>query len=282
VPVWFATQGLAGRLRVRGSELRLGHCGESSKQAEANFGDASLCLTCNILHFLLCGRHRYASIGPTTKGLLVKHSIAALGAAVVLVGSLMIATPSYGTTTSSTATGSSDVDIVDALAYGAGDLASELGTEVGKDLLVSDSFDLDDYRAKAHAASIEVVAAEEQRLKPVIADLRSGDVYRVQRGSAHLGQIVVEHTRAEMDAEGIAPAGLPSAEGSGRCGVAVVCVAYAAVGVHNAAVATAAAAVVVSVALWCGAWTWCGKAAAGDDSTAARERLAVQIVSTVA
>lgn len=211
----------------------------------------------------------------------MKHSTAALGAAAILVGSLIIATPSYGTTTSSTATGPSDVDIVDALAYGAGDLASELGTEVGKDLLVSDSFDLDDYRAKARAASIDVLAAEQQRLKPVLADLRSGDVYRVQQGSADLGQIVVEHTRTTMDAQDIASDGLPSAEGSGRCGVAVVCVAYAAVGAHNAAVATAAVAVVVSVALWCGAWTWCGKAATGDESTAARERLAVQIVSTV-
>lgn len=210
----------------------------------------------------------------------MKHSFAALGVAVILVGSLISASPSSGTT-SVPAAGPSDVEIVDALAYGAGDLAGELGTEVGTDLLVSDSFDLADYRAKAHAASNEVLAAEQQRLKPVLADLRSGNVYRVQKGSADLGQIVVEHTRAEMDAEGTAPAGLPSAEGSGRCGVAVVCVAYAAVGVHNAAVATAAAAVVVSVALWCGAWTWCGKAAAGDDSTAARERLAVQIVSTV-
>lgn len=211
----------------------------------------------------------------------MKHSLAALGAAVILVGSLMSVSPSYGTTTSSTAAGPSDVEIVDALAYGAGDLANELGTEVGKDLLVSDRFDVDDYRAKAHAASVEVLAAEQQRLEPILADLRSGNVYRVQKASADLGQIVVEHTRATMDAQGTTPDGTPSAEGSGRCGAAVVCVAYAAVGLHNAAVATAAVAVVVSVALWCGAWTWCGKAATGDESKAARERLAAEIVSTV-
>lgn len=211
----------------------------------------------------------------------MKHSFAALGAAVLLVGTLLSASPSSGVTISPTSTGPSDLEIIDALAYGTGDLARQLGTEVGSDLLVSDSFDLDDYRAKAHEAGIEVLAAEQQRLQPVLADLRSGDLYRVQRASAELGQIVVKHTRDQMAAQGIAPTELPSAEGSGRCGAAVVCVAYAAVGVHNAAAVTAAVAVVVSVALWCGAWTWCGKAASGDESTAARERLAVQIVSTV-
>ncbi|WP_141718960.1 hypothetical protein [Curtobacterium sp. ER1/6] len=225
--------------------------------------------------------HRYASISPIVKGLSLKHSIPVLGAVAVLLGSLLCASPSYGATASPMTDGPSDVEIVDALAYGSGDLASRLGTEVGKDLLVSDSFDLGDYRAKAHAASVEVLTAEQSRLEPVLADLRSGNVYRVEKASAKLGQIVVEHTREQMNARDVGPADFPSAESSGRCGAAVVCVAYAAVGVHNAAVATAAVAVVISVALWCGAWTWCGRAATGDESTAARERLAVQVVSTV-
>jgi hypothetical protein len=211
----------------------------------------------------------------------MKHSLGGLAAAVLLVGSLVSANPSNAAAEPSAASGPSDVEIINALAYGAGDLAGQLGTEVGSDVLVSGSFDVVDYREKARAASAEVLAAEHRRLEPVLADLRSGDVYRIQEASEELGEIVVDHTRQQMDAEGVDSADLPSAEGSGRCGVAVVCVAYAAVGAHNAAVATAAAAVVVSVALWCGAWTWCGKAATGDESEAARERLAVQVASTI-
>lgn len=223
----------------------------------------------------------YASLDALTKGNAMKHSLTGLAAVVLLVGGVVGATPSHAAADPSAKPGPSDVEIVDALAYGAGDLARQLGTEVGSDVLVSSSFDVEDYRVQARAASTEVLAAERKRLDPVLADLRSGNVYRAQEASEKLGQIVVDHTRQQMDAEGVDPADLPSAEGSGRCGVAVVCVAYAAVGAHNAVVATAAAAVVVSVALWCGAWTWCGKAATGDESTAARERLAVQVASTV-
>lgn len=229
------------------------------------------------LHLL----HMYASLGTTTKGGVMKHSLAGLTAVVLIVGGVVGVSPSHAATDSSATSGPSDAEIVEALAYGAGDLARQLGTEVGSDVLVAGNFDVEDYRAKARAASAEVLAAERQRLDPVLADLRSGNVYRAQEASQELGQVVVDHTRRQMNAEGVDPADLPSAEGSGRCGVAVVCVAYAAVGVHNAAVATAAAAVVVSVALWCGAWTWCGKAATGDESAAARERLAVQVATTI-
>lgn len=208
------------------------------------------------------------------------HSLASFAAAVLLAGSLVGTSPATGAP-SSVAAGPSDVEIVNALAFGAGDLAGRLGTEVGTDVLVSDDFDVDGYRAKARAASSEVLSAEKERLQPVLQGLRSGNVYRVQTASAELGAIVVDHTRKQMEAEGVDPAALPSAQGSGRCGVAVVCVAYAAVGAHNAAIATAAVAVVVSVALWCGAWTWCGKAATGSESAAARERLAVQVASII-
>jgi hypothetical protein len=211
----------------------------------------------------------------------MKHSFTGLAAVVLLVGGMIGGNPSHATAEASVTRGPSDVEIVDALAYGAGNLARQLGTEVGSDTLTSGDLDVEDYRAKAHAASREVLAAERERLDPVLSDLRSGNVYRAQEASEELAQIVVDHTRQQMNAEGVDPVDLPSAERSGRCGVAVVCVAYAAVGLHNAAVATAAAAVVVSVALWCGAWKWCGKAASGDESTAARERLAVQIASTI-
>jgi len=211
----------------------------------------------------------------------MKHALSLLATVALLTGGLVGMSPSHAAAEPSAKPGPTDVEIVDALAYGAGDLARQLGTEVGNDVLVSGGFDVEDYRVKASAASREVLAAERQRLDPVLADLRSGNVYRALSASEKLGQIVVEHTRQQMNAEGVDPADLPSAEGSGRCGVAVVCVAYAAVGLHNAAVATAAAAVVVSVALWCGAWTWCGKAATGDESTAARERLAVQVAATI-
>lgn len=211
----------------------------------------------------------------------MKHSLTGLAAVVLLVGGALGAQPANAAAEPVATSDPSDVEIVDALAYGAGDLARQLGTEVGSDVLVSGRFNVEDYRVKARSASEEVLATERQRLEPVLTDLRSGNVYRVQEASEKLGRIVVDHTRQQMNAEGVDPADLPSAEGSGRCGVAVVCVAYAAVGLHNAAVATAAAAVVVSVALWCGAWTWCGKAVTGDESKAARERLAVQVASTV-
>jgi hypothetical protein len=222
----------------------------------------------------------YASVSENDERNALKHSLTALAAPVLLVAGLLGTSPSSAAH-AATAGGPSDAAIVEALAYGAGDLAHQLGTEVGVDVLVSDGFDVGGYREKARAASTEVLAAEQDRLEPVLQDVRSGDVYRVQAASAELGEIVVDHTRQRMDAEGVVPADLPSAEGSGRCGAAVVCVAYAAVGVHNAAVATAAVAVVVTAALWCGAWTWCGKAATGAESVAARERLAAQIVSTI-
>ena len=175
----------------------------------------------------------------------------------------------------------SDAEIVSALAYGAGDLAGRLGTEVGRDLLVSQSFDVERYRTTSRQASVELLTAEKQRLRPVLRGLRSGDPYRVHESFSSLREIVVEHTRRQMKAEGSDPADREAMNTSGRCGFAVVCVAYAALGVHNAAVLTAAAAVVVSAALWCGAWTWCGKAGSQAENAAAQERLARNIASTI-
>jgi hypothetical protein len=211
----------------------------------------------------------------------MKHSLAVLTAMALVLGGVVGMSPSRASAEVVATKGPTDLEIIDALAFGAGDLARQLGTEVGSDVLVSEEFDVQDYRVKTRAASAEVLTAEHQRLAPVLADLRSGNVYRAQAASEQLGQIVVGYTRQQMEAEGVDLAALPSADGSGRCGVAVVCVAYAAAGVHNAAVATAAVAVVVSVALWCGAWTWCGKAATGVESSAARERLAVQVASAL-
>jgi hypothetical protein len=51
MPDGSAAQGLARRLRGRGSELKLSHRDESSKQAEANFGDN---LTMPDLQYLAC------------------------------------------------------------------------------------------------------------------------------------------------------------------------------------------------------------------------------------
>ncbi|MGO2663705.1 hypothetical protein [Mycetocola reblochoni] len=57
------------------------------------------------------------------------------------------------------------------------------------------------------------------------------------------------------------------------CAAAVVVVVYAGAIVHNAAAVTAAGAVVVSVYLWCGAWTRCGRiAAAGGEERVAEEK----------
>jgi SdpC family antimicrobial peptide len=210
----------------------------------------------------------------------VHKTITALASAALVSASLAGVTPASAAPAAAPPE-VSDVELVAALAYGAGDLAGELGTELGRDVPVTGSFDVDAYRAQAETASREVLDAEGAQLSDVLTALRSGDVFRVDQASADLGEIVVAHTRAAMERQGVDPDAQGSGAGTPRCGVAVVCVAYAAAGVHNAAVATAAVAVVVSVALWCGAWTWCGKAATGSESTAARESLAVEVAATV-
>lgn len=210
----------------------------------------------------------------------MKRHIIALASAALVASSLTGVSPADAAG-SSRSTAFTDVEIVAALAYGAGELAGELGTELGRDVPVAGDFDVETYRHQARSASREVLAAESPALDGVLVDLRSGDVFAVERASADLGEIVVEHTRDAMMREGVDPAAVGDEAITPSCGVAVVCVAYAAAAVHNAAVATAAAAVVVSVALWCGAWTWCGKAASGAESTAARERLAVEVAASV-
>jgi hypothetical protein len=211
----------------------------------------------------------------------MKSSLIGFTVIVMLAGGLFGTSTPSATGEATVGVGPSDVEILEALAYGSGDLARQLGVEIGADIPASSGFDLLDYRLKAEEASAELLAAERQRLRPVLEDLRSGDLYRVRDASETLGEIVVDHTRQKMVSQNIDVTDESPVSGGGRCGFAVVCIAYAAAGVHNVVVATAGAAVVVGAALWCGAWAWCSREASSGESTAARERLAVQVASNI-
>ena len=92
---------------------------------------------------------------------------------VVLAGGLFGASTSNAMSEAAVVVGPSDSEILEALAYGSGDLARQLGVEIGADIPVSGGFDLLDYRLKAEEASAELLATERHRLSPVLTDLRS-------------------------------------------------------------------------------------------------------------
>lgn len=98
---------------------------------------------------------------------------------------------------------------------------------------------LQQYEHQARIATQEFMAAYQAELKPVFADLRSGDVFRTEVGLSSLHNLLIDHFGPVEDGETVAPA----------CGVAAFgCVVYLGAVWHMGAAITAV--VVVAAGVW--------------------------------
>lgn len=173
-----------------------------------------------------------------------------------------------------------DRELVLGLVYGVGPAADDLG--VSAEVTNSGQRAAQARYESAAIRSVDTMLADYPAdMESAIEHLRSGDPVRTEQGLSELGSVVNTFSRSQLSAQGLSPAQAQAAgaESTQACGVAVVCVAYAAAAVHNTVVVTGLAAVVVGGALWCGIWLWCGSSATDSTTQAAKERLVLDIMA---
>lgn len=147
-------------------------------------------------------------------------------------------------------------DILAGLLFGIGDFAAEIGIEVTQFRGITEA----EYHSQVEEALDNFIEAHGPELKPVLADLRSGDIHRVETALTNLAQLFTGHLEAVYGPEQYALAlqGTDPTPAS-PCGLAVVCFFYAAAAFHNtviftaAAIAALSAAAAIAVTVWCGA-----------------------------
>lgn len=150
-----------------------------------------------------------------------------------------------------TTTGSIDTaerDILGGLLFGIGDFAAEIGNEITQFRGITEA----EYRAQTEAILDGFIAARGPELKPVLADLRSGEIHRVETGLTDLSQLYIDYLETVLKPDQYAAAVQGADPITTACGLAVVCVFYAAAAVHNTVVITGVAAVALAV------WKACG------------------------
>ncbi|MDN6158845.1 MAG: hypothetical protein L0J13_12990, partial [Brevibacterium sp.] len=180
--------------------------------------------------------------------------------ALVLAATLGLAQATAASTTSDRP---SDKEMLLGLVYGDGPVANELGITQQRPSEISEA----DYR-KALDTSVDELLTDSQYASPVaraLNSIRSDDPRVIEDGLDQLGEVVIEQVETNVNKDPELKAEVEKAKSEGEvdtqaCGVAVVCVAYAAAAVHNTVAVTGLAAVVVGAALWAGTWKWTGKA----------------------
>ena len=135
-------------------------------------------------------------------------------------------------------------------AVGTGDFAEE----VNNDVVIDDAAARADYEQGVDDVLDEFIAAEGDNVAGYVADIRSGDINRVDVGLDGLAETYTAHVKDTAGEEAIEAAAADQGISPQACGVAIACVAYAALAVHNTVAVTALAAAVVGAAVACGAW----------------------------
>jgi len=164
-----------------------------------------------------------------------------------------------------------DRELVLGLVFGVGEIADELGTTAS--VVSGEDADGVLYEEQAQVAAADFLAYSGDGAAEALDLIRSGDPVDVLDGLEVLG--------SEIDTFVEARVGDPSGGATiAACGIAVVCVAYAAAAVHNTVALTAVAAVLIGAALWCGAWKWCSTSSTAA-SVGAREQFAVEVATQI-
>lgn len=194
-----------------------------------------------------------------------------LGVAGLLVATLLVAPSGWaaeadesGAARPRHSVSEQDRQLIDGALFGVGPVARQLGTSI--ETVVSHN-DLDRIENYAHEVREGLLATRESQVEQAVEDVRSGSVNRVDSGFRSLGAAFNEYIEETYTTEELQEAAeaVSSASVVPKCGAVAICVAavavalYAGVVAHNAAALTAAAAVLVSVYAWCGAWVGCGR-----------------------
>lgn len=213
----------------------------------------------------------------------IPAALAAIVAAVALVlGFGLVAPAAHAEVSSSAGDGHSenlttkDIELIDGLLFGVGPAAKEFGTSIDTRFTGDDLATIEGYVEETRSAFIE---SKSEEVKAAIGMLRSGSVNATRSGidamSGAFNEYISETYTDEELEDAVENVGdvqvVPMCGAVAVCAAAVVVVVYAGAIVHNAAAITAAGAVVVSVYLWCGAWTGCGRAAAADGEERVKE-----------
>jgi SdpC family antimicrobial peptide len=184
-----------------------------------------------------------------------------------------------GTTDTSSTITTSDIstaeqEILNGLLFGIGDFAAQTGNEITQFQGITEA----EYQAQAAVVLDGFTEAHGSELKPVLADLQSGNINRVETGLNDLAQLYSGYLEALIGPEDYAALQRSQDPAPTACGVAVVCVAYAAAAVHNTVAITGLAAVVVGGAVACGVW-WvdCGLSAQQNTSRAETEYFVAEV-----
>ncbi|MDO5099395.1 MAG: hypothetical protein Q4D85_11675 [Corynebacterium sp.] len=162
----------------------------------------------------------------------------------------------------------SDDDILKGILFGIGPVAKHIGFQVQ----MPKNLTFGQYETAVNKTINDLPSIYRHELRSVLMQLRSGDPVEVEQGMSDLSNIVVDYAAKKAPSysmKRVRPA----------CGVAVVCVAYAAAAVHNTVVVTGLVAVVVGGALWAGAWRWVGRRS--HIQAASREALVVDVMEAV-
>ena len=202
---------------------------------------------------------------------LTRAGAIALGVAGLLISTVLVAPSGWAAEADESSTGrprhgvsEQDRQLIDGALFGVGPVARQLGTSL--ETAVSRD-DLDRIENYAHEAREGLLATHESQVEQAVDDVRSGSVNRVDSGFRSLGAAFDEYIEETYTTEELQEAAdaVSSASVVPNCGAVAVCVAavavalYAGVVAHNAVALTAAAAVLVSVYAWCGAWVGCGR-----------------------
>ncbi|WP_162621783.1 hypothetical protein [Microbacterium suaedae] len=202
----------------------------------------------------------------------VRNKLATIAAAaVVLVGGGGITAATANTTEPT------DREVVQGLLFGNGEFASEVNNEV----VIEDSAVRAEYEQGIEEALDEFLDAESDAVAGYANDIRSGDINRVDAGLDGLAETYMAHAEETVGEEALAAVAEEQGVTPQACGVAVVCVAYAAVAVHNTVALTALAGAVVGAAVACGAWwvdcTANSAAVTTQNSRAAQEQFVAEV-----
>lgn len=160
----------------------------------------------------------------------------------------------------------SDDDLLRGLIYGQGPIADKLGLQVTLPPDLSKA----EYTKAVEYSIQELKAKYPDKLQKALAMLRDDDPVVVEKGLDGLSSILLEYEKDKL--HGQTPDAEPSA-----CGVAVVCVAYAAAAVHNTVAVTGLAVLVMGAAVAAGQWLWVGKS--NSSPSTVREELVADLIA---
>ncbi|WP_103063044.1 hypothetical protein [Actinomyces qiguomingii] len=204
----------------------------------------------------------------TTSLRTITSLIVGILVAVALGTSPVPATANEPTTAAQPTTSISDDDLLEGLLYGRGPVADKLGLRV---MLPSDLPEAK-YTEAVNYSIQELKTKYPDELDETLAKLRDDDPVVVEDGLEALSSIALNYEEYKLSGGADDHRAEPA-----PCGVAVICIGYAALAVHNTVAVTGLAVVVVGGAVVAGKWLWAGSNS--STSSAVREELVADLIA---